>query len=775
MTSTLGDKMMKLSIDSDMKITEDMLSEVLQAMKKQRLDSLSVDDLLGMLNNLLVKRKSRFTVEEPDFTEEADESLDASFNDFTFKSPSLKFPLKKEKPVFPVKEEISPNHKKASSRVSHPQKVEESVPQEESKWPLNGFYETARQSIPANGDMNTPDKFTEYGFESTNQSSNIADAARKTLFSENQSNDNPSVSRSTDSNAAWFWGTAQQQQQQQPQPSAPTLGQPIPSLFKSAAASSDASLQQHQQRTEKKSTFDTIEPKFTLGSADTTARPKSKPTVASSLFNDLKSKIKSPPKAEEPLHHSSSASIPSFNFDYTSQPNDDKKSNEFNYDGNAEFNLGNSAASSSRPSTAKPLNTTFKVYSLGASDILHSLNDDNSPRPEVPFFGSQPQPSDDVEMAVDSPTTKNDEEREQNFPSFVPPSKVSPDLNATNPTSESNSEKTASTKSYLFTDIMSDAFKGLNLDEDTIAFSLGSASTATTGGSRTAKKSAMKRNQSAKKPSTKPSTSESQQANDINMESVEQPFASINLHSQNIPASAVKPNLSEKEEKTTGTGFNGNNNNNNNNNVKENLQNNEIPSLKTPRSARKKAEQQHDAATDIPSFLPKQSSKLGEEAGAGGLEDSDVPPSWWSTANGTTEPLNTVRREEFPSFDINDDESSSENNNDNDDDISTGEENEPSTAHRPVTSQSTTKTQKEKRHTSMSADSTDTHTSTQSDRSLLNLAEEYSKQGKELYAEGQYDRALEAYDTCLKFAPKSWLARATILGNRAAVNFMLGR
>jgi hypothetical protein len=237
------------------------------------------------------------------------------------------------------------------------------------------------------------------------------------------------------------------------------------------------------------------------------------------------------------------------------------------------------------------------------------------------------------------------------------------------------------------------------------------------------------------------------------------------------------------------------------------LQNNEMPSLKPPRLAKKRSKQEvtdgeaskatvgsllsridksfkrfrgktswklffgRNCTTDIPAFLPKKSSYLREEEGGRGLEDSDVSPS----SNGTTEPMNTVRREEFPSFDINDEDSSSDNN--NDDDISTGEENgELSTSRRPSTSQSTTAAnQKEKRHTSMSADSTDTHTSTQSDRSLLNLAEEYSKQGKELYAEGQYDRALEAYDTCLKFAPKTWLARATILGNRAAVNFMLGR
>jgi hypothetical protein len=188
MTATLNDKMMKLNIDSNMKITEDMLSEVLQAMKKQRLDSLSVVDLLDMLNNLHVKINNTVDVNETYFPDEADESLDASFNDFTFKSPSLKFPLKKEKPVFPVKEEISPNHKKASSR--HHPKDEDSVPQEETKKPLNGFYETARQSIPTNNDINTPDKFTEYGFESTNPSPNIAnDPARKTLFSGNQSKD----------------------------------------------------------------------------------------------------------------------------------------------------------------------------------------------------------------------------------------------------------------------------------------------------------------------------------------------------------------------------------------------------------------------------------------------------------------------------------------------------------------------------------------------------------------------------------------------------------
>lgn len=59
------------------------------------------------------------------------------------------------------------------------------------------------------------------------------------------------------------------------------------------------------------------------------------------------------------------------------------------------------------------------------------------------------------------------------------------------------------------------------------------------------------------------------------------------------------------------------------------------------------------------------------------------------------------------------------------------------------------------------------------DQNLLSLAELYSKQGKELYGIGLYDRALDAYSKCLNLAPKTWPPRATILGNRAAVYFML--
>eukprot|EP01039_Chlorochromonas_danica_P002157 gene2157-2355_t len=59
------------------------------------------------------------------------------------------------------------------------------------------------------------------------------------------------------------------------------------------------------------------------------------------------------------------------------------------------------------------------------------------------------------------------------------------------------------------------------------------------------------------------------------------------------------------------------------------------------------------------------------------------------------------------------------------------------------------------------------------DHNLLGLAELYSKQGKELYGIGLYERAMDAYSKCLNLAPKSWPPRATILGNRAAVFFML--
>jgi tetratricopeptide (TPR) repeat protein len=61
------------------------------------------------------------------------------------------------------------------------------------------------------------------------------------------------------------------------------------------------------------------------------------------------------------------------------------------------------------------------------------------------------------------------------------------------------------------------------------------------------------------------------------------------------------------------------------------------------------------------------------------------------------------------------------------------------------------------------------------DKTLLDILDVYSKQGKQWYSMGQYDKALEAYSNCLNIAPKDWIGRATVTGNRAAVNFMMNR
>eukprot|EP01031_Cornospumella_fuschlensis_P026595 gene26595-32143_t len=66
------------------------------------------------------------------------------------------------------------------------------------------------------------------------------------------------------------------------------------------------------------------------------------------------------------------------------------------------------------------------------------------------------------------------------------------------------------------------------------------------------------------------------------------------------------------------------------------------------------------------------------------------------------------------------------------------------------------------------------HTADSQDNNLTSLADLYCRQGKELYSIGLYDRALDAYTKCLNLAPPSWSPRATVLGNRAAVHFMMG-
>ena len=63
----------------------------------------------------------------------------------------------------------------------------------------------------------------------------------------------------------------------------------------------------------------------------------------------------------------------------------------------------------------------------------------------------------------------------------------------------------------------------------------------------------------------------------------------------------------------------------------------------------------------------------------------------------------------------------------------------------------------------------------ESEKSMLSLAELYNKQGKELYSIGLYERSLDAYTKCLNYAPPDWIGRATVTGNRAAVNFMMAR
>jgi len=63
----------------------------------------------------------------------------------------------------------------------------------------------------------------------------------------------------------------------------------------------------------------------------------------------------------------------------------------------------------------------------------------------------------------------------------------------------------------------------------------------------------------------------------------------------------------------------------------------------------------------------------------------------------------------------------------------------------------------------------------QAERSQAHLAGLYSKQGKEQYSTGHYQRSLDSYNKCLKTAPPAWIERATALGNRAAVLVMLHR
>ena len=62
-----------------------------------------------------------------------------------------------------------------------------------------------------------------------------------------------------------------------------------------------------------------------------------------------------------------------------------------------------------------------------------------------------------------------------------------------------------------------------------------------------------------------------------------------------------------------------------------------------------------------------------------------------------------------------------------------------------------------------------------SEDNLNDLAESYSRQGKDCYISGQYEQSLNFFNKALQVGLKGWHGRAVVLGNRAATLIMLNR
>lgn len=751
--------MSKLNFDSEMKVTEDMLTDVIHIMKKQRLSALTIDELVGYLSALNTgadPSRQNSTFNTPSKPQQDSDNE----NSFVFQSPELKYPYKvepqpEEKPV-------------GGSDIPENQKFANKTQAPNSKLP--GFFEMARQSI--SGDMSTPDKFSEYGFqgetnmnestprspatETTNETSdasNPTNPLRKSLFGDHSS----SSSNSTDNGGgAWFWGQSQQQTQDNKK-------NEFPSLFK--ASESTVPLFHPGVAPEGKSArrtssggFETLDPKFNLGASGNTGNnPSSRSKLsrsstvpaangnvssatatASSLFSGLKATLKTSPKMDASSSDPTKSSVPS-QFSFTPSEPSVAPSSTTQPDHLNSSHLRNSESA-------------FKVHTLGATDILHSFNEDEN--------SSTPTTGIDTNDAFENTTSTNgveemsiDEEGEPKSP-FVVPSAAAASDNDKNPSS-ANTTTGASTTTFTFPEPdknMTDAFKGLNLDEDTISFNLGSASnlngTQTATGSRTAKKSAIKRHQSAKK-SAKPTEATSdnrERASDIpNSENIDKEFGFSTSASYDFSSNPYTPYRSKNgkngEMDETESSYQRKENLNNRFEAagmnSEGVSNGPTSTKKTPRTSRrlsKKDQSQQPPVSELKS--PKGSRDF----------TGDEPPTWWEFSRGISQ------------------------DNSDDEDANIKAESAESPRREPSGNPSRPTTASKSK--SMSQDSTDT---AHSDKTLLHLAEEYSRQGKELYADGQYERSLEAYEKCLKFAPKNWLARGTILGNRAAVQFMLGR
>ena len=117
-------------------------------------------------------------------------------------------------------------------------------------------------------------------------------------------------------------------------------------------------------------------------------------------------------------------------------------------------------------------------------------------------------------------------------------------------------------------------------------------------------------------------------------------------------------------------------------------------------------------------------------------KSQDVPPSWWTKPDNDGKPDNKKD-------DTNSDSDDSDSENDD-------EEDNKSSSDKP-------------KHGDVPAER------------MASLAELYRKQGKQLYLQEEYVRALDAFNTCLSVASQQWSSRATVLGNRAATYMMLDR
>jgi tetratricopeptide (TPR) repeat protein len=710
---TLLQNMEKLNFTQDIRITEEMLTEVIHVMKKQKLSSISVNDLVEILSELKTNQNSQFSTPR----KEADD-LDGSF---IFQSPKAVFP------------EHNP-----SQELPHKNSQQTNFQNEQSKLP--GFFETARQSIPS--DVRTPDKlFTDYGFESTENHNHNKNKSPKMgtgfIFpeetAENQQkkkSKDTSAAASTDNNAgAWFWGGANQ-------PNGEEKKKEFPSLFKTqnnnfqfhpGAEENHTNKQQPQKgntgKDKEKSTnsFETFEAKFTIGRDD--ARPKS--AVKGSSLS------------------SSTASLNNIFHGVKAQLNQEKTNFPFIHEPSNHQN-GGQESSEGRPTSGSFSSAPFKVFTVGATDILHSL-DDHSPRPDSQQH-QQPLEEED-EMVVDEGLKS-------------PPT--------------SGGQPSGQQQSFAFQGVhennISEQFKGLQLDEESIAFNLGATAP------KTAKKSAMKRNQSAKKAPKAPTSNVPPLNTEFPKNGNDEPAESLNANDNNNNDA----NDFDLPQYQTEEAFS--------HHVKENIQNRfdnvesstntageNNASKKTPSKSSRYARRQSDPRTPRASEAPKSAAKSATKKNS---SNGDEPPSWWNGPNSVDnedlsesenekqqqaqqQPMPTPKTAHRQPSD-NSNETTPEND-EEDDDIE-GEGRGFFSKERPTTTNFN--------RMRSSVDSQDTN---ESERSLFQLAEEYSRQGKELYASTQYERALEAYDTCLKFAPKNWLARATILGNRAAVSFMLGR